>query len=303
MDGRLYRVSVSQSNVLLFDSDAQSRNGLFLIGGLTDGLMSLPYTKSLSSALQGIGWSLLQVNLSSSFSGFGMSSIDRDVAELQTIIKFIESQKLKDTIAFMGHSTGAQDVLALMNDLKDRPTSLNISGCILQGALSDREAMQNDPEAEELQKLSLNTIDMNAPLPKLMYGVVPICASRFLSLNGRMTPDDMFSSDLNASFLDFTLRGVRGYPMLIVQGNKDEYVTIDRQKFKDFFCETYKKACLDSGATSVYVKFLDGSHSLGEVSDSLAGLVCSFLKNGGLNEEERTLTRLGRWFRGGDFPD
>jgi len=52
------------------------------IGGLTDGLLACSYVEALGAALDERGWSLVQPVLSSSYAGFGCSSLQRDADEL-----------------------------------------------------------------------------------------------------------------------------------------------------------------------------------------------------------------------------
>lgn len=53
-----------------------------MIGGLSDGLGSLPYAGALAAALQAVGWGLTQAQLTSSYHGYGVSSLNQDADEL-----------------------------------------------------------------------------------------------------------------------------------------------------------------------------------------------------------------------------
>lgn len=86
------------------------------IGGLTDGLLPLPYTVALGSMLEQKGWSLVQPLLSSSHLGYGISSLQKDSDEIDMLLGFLarkwgwdeqsESGKSQAKVIIIGHSTG-----------------------------------------------------------------------------------------------------------------------------------------------------------------------------------------------------
>ena len=60
-----------------------------LIGGLSDGLLPVPYTKQLETACHERGWSLVQPIISSSYLGFGHGSLERDTKEIRYVPTYI----------------------------------------------------------------------------------------------------------------------------------------------------------------------------------------------------------------------
>ena len=58
-----------------------------LLGGLSDGMLPVPYTSLLEDICHEHQWSLVQPILSSSYLGFGNGSLDRDVQELEELIE------------------------------------------------------------------------------------------------------------------------------------------------------------------------------------------------------------------------
>ncbi len=69
--------------------DEHQSGHLVFIGGLTDGLMAVPYLAPLQKALN-LGCchlKLVQVLLSSSYCGYGTSSLHQDVQELDLLIE------------------------------------------------------------------------------------------------------------------------------------------------------------------------------------------------------------------------
>jgi pimeloyl-ACP methyl ester carboxylesterase len=142
------------------------------VGGLTDGLCTVPYVSELAEALDDTDWSLFSILLSSSYSGFGVESLDRDVEEIGQCVRFIRDLKADrapgatskhSKIVVMGHSTGSQDVLHYLHAANPLPkTELDmglqymhrpeLDGAIMQAPVSDREAVlailksSNDPQ-------------------------------------------------------------------------------------------------------------------------------------------------------------
>jgi len=85
LNGRFLIYYPGKSLTAFQSGDLLSKNHIIFIGGLTDGFMSLPYLEKLSSRLEDIHWSLIQVLLSSSYSGYGTSSLFKDVEELDVL--------------------------------------------------------------------------------------------------------------------------------------------------------------------------------------------------------------------------
>ncbi|KAG8969525.1 hypothetical protein FRC03_002386 [Tulasnella sp. 419] len=135
-------LSTYHDRLTLFESgDLNSRRTVVFVGGLGDGLQCVPYLNALSSFLASIGWSLVQVNLSSSYNQFGLSSLDNDVEELGYAFEYLYREKSKTDIVLMGHSTGCQDAI---HYLVTKPTSSSsprpqIKSAILQAPVSDQE--------------------------------------------------------------------------------------------------------------------------------------------------------------------
>lgn len=214
----------------------QKPHSLLFIGGLSDGLATVPYLNDIVAAVESEGWSIFSVLLSSSYNGWGLTSLDKDIGEIAMCVEYVrgyKSTQIPDQLApgllvLMGHSTGSQDVLHYLyspnplhsTGLKRPP----VDGAILQAPVSDREYTlstlksgtgQDSPE--ELSKVYIQLVDMakrqecaegkDALLPLSMttrIGFpedVAITSKRFLSLVSPDSPDtpmedDLFSSDL-----------------------------------------------------------------------------------------------------------
>ncbi|KAL1848215.1 hypothetical protein Plec18167_006212 [Paecilomyces lecythidis] len=136
-------------------------HSLLFIGGLTDGLGTVRYVQDLVAALEPTEWSVFNLLLSSSYTGWGLSSLDKDVEEIAQCINYVREYKSSHPagsdgtrkIVIMGHSTGSQDMLHYL--YAPNPTRANpdfddglqhivrpeVDGAILQAPVSDREAI------------------------------------------------------------------------------------------------------------------------------------------------------------------
>ena len=75
---------------------------MVFIPGLTDGPWGLPYIPQLAAALHERGWAMVQPILSSSYLGFGVSSLAQDVEELDALLgTVVEGGR----VVLIGHST------------------------------------------------------------------------------------------------------------------------------------------------------------------------------------------------------
>ncbi len=210
------------------------RGCVVFVGGLTDGLLATPYVAALGRALASRGYELLQPLLSSSYSGYGTSSLATDASEIAELIQCLRSANPKVQIALMGHSTGTQDAVAYCaahHSRKIKPDcsvpSARVDAVILQAPVSDREWMQSDdPSKREMfLKMSKDLISRGKGLSLLPREAdhVPITAYRYHSLASYAGDDDMFSSDLSDAELRSKLQ-VIDVPALFIFSGKDQYV-------------------------------------------------------------------------------
>ena len=89
-----------------------------LLGGLTDGLLPVPYGHLLYEACHQHGFSVVQPILSSSYTGFGHGTLDRDAQELMELLEYFLGQEEQDEHAtqgechfcLVGHSTGKNSI-------------------------------------------------------------------------------------------------------------------------------------------------------------------------------------------------
>ena len=89
MEGRLFIYNAERRLPAFISETSGSRSVrkvVVFIGGLTDGFLATPYLTHLQSRIATAGWSLVQVLLSSSYAGYGHSSLRQDVEELDSLL-------------------------------------------------------------------------------------------------------------------------------------------------------------------------------------------------------------------------
>ncbi|KAL4915325.1 hypothetical protein BDW62DRAFT_203785 [Aspergillus aurantiobrunneus] len=207
-------------------------HSLLFIGGLTDGLYTVPYVQEIAKALEPTEWSIFSLLVSSSYGGWGIGSLDRDVEEIGQCVEYVRNLK-KNLIAngtagkvvIMGHSTGSQDVLHYLHSANPLPRNPDVDGvrgftrpvvdgALMQAPVSDREALlqfvKEGPEAlEAYDKLVKFAQEQPARVicPLELTGLIgldkttPVNVRRFWSLSSPESPakpseDDLFSSDM-----------------------------------------------------------------------------------------------------------
>lgn len=247
MEGTLYTYK-KRLTAFEFASETKVNCAVIFIGGLTDGLLSAPYIPALSQALKENGTAtLVQPLLSSSYGGFGISSLDIDAKEIFELIRYLTTKRGFTRFVIIGHSTGCQDIVHFFRKYGGTPEANSICGAVLQGPVSDREGMRYIPpgssepqvpdallkKAEEMIKNGQG----NMPMKNwLCYGRYPISAERLWSLAGaKLTLDDMFSSDLTDAELHKALELPAGkWPerVIVAQSMNDEFIPpyVDKEK-------------------------------------------------------------------------
>ncbi|BCS28499.1 uncharacterized protein APUU_70069A [Aspergillus puulaauensis] len=121
---------------------------LLFIPGLGDGLGTVAYLDDIAAALENTEWSVFSPVLSSSYGGWGMSGLGRDIDEMALCLEYIMEYKRgaelgstasqstgtvtstgtetgtrgssRPKIVIMGHSTGSQDVLQYISSINPR---------------------------------------------------------------------------------------------------------------------------------------------------------------------------------------
>ena len=230
----------TQSNV-----HATIHNTILFLGGLGDGLMHPHYPSTLAAKLPPT-WSIAEVLLSSSYSGWATSSLAKDATELARAVSYFRSLPGRAAgsgrIVLMGHSTGSQICMEyLVGPWRERviPSSTiqrpAVDGIILQAGISDREGVlaSNKFDEESLERSRVMAREwvangrgedvLSESVTKREFGR-SMCARRWLSLVEGDGDDDYFSSDLGDDRIvrTFGMLGARGVPILVLLSEKDE---------------------------------------------------------------------------------
>ncbi|RFU27875.1 hypothetical protein B7463_g8475, partial [Scytalidium lignicola] len=280
------------------ESRKDPQNILIFIGGLFDGLLTVPYPSNISDALPA-EWTLAEVILSSSYSGWGTASLAKDARQIARCVEYFRTVK-SGKIVLMGHSTGCQDVMEYLTGSghEERP---HIDGAIVQASASDREAMEMVLDPKILKESCLVAEAMVASgngeeiLPSREtngFFPAPVCARRWLSLASpnHDGDDDYFSSDLTDEQLMKSFGSLpAGTPLCILFSGNDEYVpkSIDKKKLVQRWISIAKRG--DGKVDEENSGVIPGaSHNLdGNPIDVVNGLVkrvLGFLNGLGSNE-------------------
>lgn len=228
-----------EKDLVAFTTHPSSSVALILVAGLSGGLLSLPYTEPLADKLSHSNISLIMPLLSSSYHGYGTSTLAMDAQELTMLLRHCCSKLNLQQLILMGHSTGCQDVMTLMmQGFADDPCLLHrIKGIILQGPASDRQYMESlsmmhpsNPLPGWIEHcrraLSQGNSDELLPMsPTRVLGHhVPMTVERFYSLASPDGADDLFSIDEATCSKLQTICESIACPMLVLLSECDEYV-------------------------------------------------------------------------------
>lgn len=249
---------------------------MIFIGGLTDGLLATDYLEPLSIALEVEKWSLVQPLLSSSYSGYGISSLEQDALELDQLISYLINKENSEGVILLGHSTGCQDIVHYMRT--NFACSKAVSGVILQAPVSDREYRATLPETAEMIDLAAKMITEGRGMdlmPREANPDAPITAYRYHSLCSYMGDDDMFSSDLSEDQLRQRLGHMSTTQCQVIFSMGDEYVPeyVDKKALVDRLCRAL------GGAEKVEIEW--GNHALSNRVQEAVRAIVDFVKREG----------------------
>lgn len=254
LQGTLALYQTEPVSLPYFETNGHHANKLVFLAGLTDTIGVVPYLPRLASALDKIGYALVQPVKGSDLGGFGTASLEGDAQEAAQLIEHLTTRATHPAsgkVVVMGHSTGCQDVVQLLSTdrraAKGEDVNLRVHGGILQAPASDYdyfEAHKTEEEAQLLKKSeeliqtdqaqALLPRDGIPPKPSATHGRGPgnadtitkpaFTAYRFQSLNGSGGDDDFFSKDLSDEQIRKALHpALSRAPLLMLIGEK-EYV-------------------------------------------------------------------------------
>lgn len=247
-----------------------STNAVLFIGGLTDGLLTVPYLPALSKQLPD-GWNLYNIIFSSSYAGWATGSLDRDIDEISKCVTYLRDKLGKKKIVLFGNSTGCQDSIHYALNKGD----VKVDGIVLHSPVSDRYACgsmfeekgQNLEDWNKEAKEWGDKYGMEAVLPPKFskwFFDTNITAYRWLSLFTVGGDDDYFSEDLTDDALKNSF-GKLNIPTLVLYSEKDEFVpsSVDKSAIVERW-----RSFTPHGIYSKYSTVIKGcSHQCSNLSD------------------------------------
>jgi len=254
-----------------------------LLGGLSDGLLPVPYTSMLEEVCHKHNWSLVQPVLSSSYLGFGNGSLDRDVEELEELIQYLCQYRNGSEFAIVGHSTGCQDALCFLETAKSESLE-KLQLVALQAPVSDREGSELEEGFFDKLKDAQELVDQdkgNEMLPRSHHWA-PITAQRFVDLHAKGGKDDYFSSDYTDAELGKRLGHVSdssksqhpNLKVLVAFSGSDQYVPahVDKRKLTERMVDAmngkFGSSNVDSKKVAEALYIENGDHNLSNVDDA-----------------------------------
>ncbi|PHH83726.1 hypothetical protein CDD82_3800 [Ophiocordyceps australis] len=211
--------------------ETASDNAVIFINGLFGGPHTSPFVRRVAEKIheaQHVSFSVFDIRLRSAFTGFGMSSLSNDAADIAVLVEYLRSIG-KRKIVLHGHSTGCQDCMEYANYNKHHHPS--VDGFILQATVSDREFLETQADYQEKLDFANALIKegkSNFCIPRDDPDEVAMSAYRVHSLYAKGGDDDYFSSDLsNKTVVDFWKRFQK--PVMVLLSEKDEFVQVSKK--------------------------------------------------------------------------
>ncbi|KAF8245273.1 DUF1749-domain-containing protein, partial [Wilcoxina mikolae CBS 423.85] len=271
-----------------------SENKLLFVGGLGDGLFTVPIVRQLMNIE---GWGVIEILTSSTYKGWGMGSVKRDAAEIAQAVEYFRNSHKGSKLVLMGHSTGSQDTMQYLLNVSSGAAPA-LDGAIMQAPVSDREVIVMTT-SKTAYLTSLNFCESfikdgrgKEILPQEMrprFEDTPISAERWYSLaapldaNGKpQGSEDFFSSDLNDETLAETFGKIpKDTPILALYSGDDQCVPPDVDKEK--LVRRWNSVAEASGVNFKASVVPGASHNIAdvpaEVLEDFVGRVSGFLES------------------------
>ncbi|WJX90474.1 hypothetical protein P8452_72370 [Trifolium repens] len=234
------------------------------------------YLEPLAIALDCENWSLVQFLMSSSYNGYGTSSLQQDAKDLDQLINHLINKEDSEGVALLGHSTGCQDIVHYMRT--NFACSRAVRAAILQAPVSDREYQSTLSQTAAMIDLAAKMISEGRGseiMPREADPCAPITAYRYHSLCAYNGDDDLFSSDLSDDQLRMRLGHMSSTHCQVIFSMADEYVPdyVDKKALVERLCKAM------GGAEKVEIEY--GNHSLSNRVEEAVNAIIDFLKREG----------------------
>ncbi|KAK4212776.1 esterase lipase [Rhypophila decipiens] len=237
--------SESRTSIEGQDAGSKATNALIFIGGLTSGPHMTEIDFLVDNAkIVALGYSVWELHMRSSYSGFGFSSLANDAEDIASLVEYLRARQ-KGKVVLVGTSTGCQDVLSYASTLaRKRGANTKVDGYVLLNPVSDREfaafALPHDILEESIAaaKSMIDAGEGDEIIPRKLLPPVfssPVSAYRWWSLAAKGGDDDFFSSDMTDEEICKKFESVKNRPIIFLPGEKDEMVppTVDREALLD----------------------------------------------------------------------
>ncbi|KAK4647360.1 uncharacterized protein QC761_0000140 [Podospora bellae-mahoneyi] len=254
-----------------------SPNALVFIHGLTAG----PHTTDLTHLQAALPseYSIWELRMRSSYSGWGYSSLDNDVQDLTRLVRYLREDLKIKRIVLMGASTGCQGALEYNNHSSQPP---RVDGYILTSPVSDREAANTLWSSEALAEslaVAKELIDQGKECVTMPKKHVPFLQRQSRRRDGgALLPLDYFASDISDEVLADKFGRVNK-PLLILPAEKDEMVpaSVDKQLLLERWSTAAPKGVVSE--LSGFIPDADHVVSSSEAQKWLAERVAKFLSS------------------------
>ncbi|OAG29624.1 hypothetical protein NEDG_00757 [Nematocida displodere] len=229
---------LEEGGVICAKTTNRSKVAIVVVGGLGDGLFTIPYVQPLMQ----FGYAHNLVVITAKFRSmphYGLYTIEDDVSDLERVNRLCDTSSF-EKVFMIGHSTGCQ---VLMEYIQRQANSKET--IILQGPVSDREYEES---TNPMLHAQLEAAKASKGVLPFTHNHQPITAERFLDLFQRGGREDWVS-------IGGCTRGLNPHEreMYSVISRKDEYLRVEPETLR-----THLESI--TGMKKVFI--VDGRHSL-----------------------------------------
>ncbi|OAG07604.1 DUF1749-domain-containing protein [Paraphaeosphaeria sporulosa] len=279
----VHRVPSETPNLLAYERAIQTqKNALVFIGGLTEGPHTNRALDAIVCKLKGSTFSVWELRMRSSYTGFGYSSLSNDVQDISALVAYLRTLG-KERIVLCGASTGCQDCLEYTDHKKYK--SAPVDGYILLSPVSDRQTAGLLMSPEELGKSNQHAQEMiaegkeNDAMPSALLPFIftsPITAYRWNSLAAKGGDDDYFSVDLDEATINAKFGRV-DRSIILLPGEEDELVppSVNKKELLD----RWVQACPEGTVSELSGLVPEADHEISkpEAQEKVCDLIQGFL--------------------------
>ncbi|KAJ4357832.1 uncharacterized protein N0V89_002408 [Didymosphaeria variabile] len=280
----VHRIASGTPNIVAYERAVWTqRNALVFIGGFTEGPHTNLVVDAIVRKLNGSAFSVWDLRMRSSYTGFGYSSLSNDVQDISALVSYLRTLG-KQKIVLCGASTGCQDCLEYAD--REKHKSAPVDGYILLSPVSDRQTAGLLMPPDDLERANQHAQEMiaegkpNDVMPTSFIPFIftsPITAYRWNSLAAKGGDDDSFSADLDDATVSAKFGRIDS-PILMLPGKEDELVppSVDKKELLSRWIQACPKGTVSK--LSVLVPEADHVISHPEAQEWVSNSVLRFLE-------------------------